>query len=247
MKHPKKLKKEPLIEAIWQVQFENEKINNIGDLLLGILFEKMKQNFSNIQVKRLIGAEIPSIIKQMDMNLRYVPKYAILNYDDPFIWQIGDNIVTLNCRIPYMGWSSFKENIVTLIKFIKESNLIQAPYKHSLRYINFLDQDIFPNLNYLKLNIQLGDIKIQDKIEMKINLEKGGSFYIVQIATNMGINLLNQLKNGTIIDIDTYPVKLPKSWEDLENQLDNLHNDCKGLFFEKIISEDTLKRLEPEY
>lgn len=247
MLYPKKLKKEPLIEVIWQVQFENEKISNVGDILVGILFEKINKQFPGAQVKRLMAAEIPSAIRQIDATLKYVPKYAIQDFDNPFIWQVGDNIVTLNCRVPYVGWSVFKDRIITLINFIKDSNLIKSPYKHSLRYIDFLDQSIFPDLSCLKLNIQIGEIKIHDKIQIKIDLEKGESLYVIQIATNMQINLSNQLKNGIIIDTDTYPIKLPESWENLEGQLDMLHDNCKSLFFEGILTKETIVKLDPEY
>lgn len=47
MTYPKRLKKEPLIEVIWQMQFENEQIGNVGDILVGILFANIKKKHTN--------------------------------------------------------------------------------------------------------------------------------------------------------------------------------------------------------
>lgn len=182
-------------------------------------------------MKRLIGAEIPSPVRQIDVNLKYVPKYLIQSLDEPFIWQIGDSIVTLNCRAPYVGWTVFREKILELIEFVKESNLVVAPYKNSLRYIDFIDHNLFPDLSCLKLHLQLGDILIKDKVQIRMELQKGESFHIIQIATNMQVNLSDQLKNGIIIDIDTYSIEQPNNWDKLIGQLDMLHDDSKRLFF----------------
>jgi len=42
---PIRLKKEPLIEVIWQVQFEGNQ--GIGDILPGVIFTELKKTYSD--------------------------------------------------------------------------------------------------------------------------------------------------------------------------------------------------------
>ena len=62
---PRRLKKEPLIEVVWQVQFEGE--------------------------------------QGIDPNPRFAPKMLMEEPGGSFIWQVGDRVITLNCRTPYVG------------------------------------------------------------------------------------------------------------------------------------------------
>ena len=45
---PKRLKKEPLIEVIWQVQFDNSQ--RVGNVLPGILFNELRKSGRNIKL-----------------------------------------------------------------------------------------------------------------------------------------------------------------------------------------------------
>ena len=74
---PKRLKKEPLIEAIWQAQFEPKEGLPVGDLLLGILYSALKVDYPNLQLHRLPTADIPAAFAQTDPNLRLSPKYRM--------------------------------------------------------------------------------------------------------------------------------------------------------------------------
>ena len=61
---PKRLKQEPLIEAIWQVQFDSP---DVGDVLPGVLFTELRKRHSELQLKRLPAANIPALIAQIEI------------------------------------------------------------------------------------------------------------------------------------------------------------------------------------
>lgn len=69
---PKRLRKEPLIEVLWQLQFQGNQ--GVGDLLSGILFSQLKKEHPQIEWRRLAAADIPAPIAQSDPNLRFAPK-----------------------------------------------------------------------------------------------------------------------------------------------------------------------------
>lgn len=242
---PKRLKKEPLIEAIWQAQFEGEQ--GIGDVLPGILFTALKKRHSALQLRRLPSADIPAPIAQMDPNLRFAAKMLMEEPGGSFIWQVGDRVITLNCRKPYTGWGRFKETVVALTQIVENSGLIPNPLRHSLRYIDLLKDELGADLAPLRLALKLGDHEIRDRVQMRLEIPDAECLHVVQIATAAQANLAGEQMTGSIIDLETLPAKTPGNWETLRAQLDLLHDHSKELFFRQILTIETIWKLEPEY
>ncbi|MBU2802683.1 MAG: TIGR04255 family protein [Acidithiobacillus caldus] len=242
---PRRLKKEPLIEAIWQAQFEGEQ--GIGDVLPGILFTALKKSHSTLQLRRLPSADIPAPIAQIDPNLRFAPKMLMEEPGGSFIWQVGDRVITLNCRKPYTGWASFKEAIVDLTQIVENSGLIPNPQRHSLRYIDLLQDELATDLTALRLALKLGDREIRDRVQMRLELPDAECLHVVQIATAAQANLAGEQMTGSIIDLETLPANTPGNWDNLRAQLDLLHDHSKALFFRQILTIETIRKLEPEY
>lgn len=130
-KIPKRLNKEPLIEAIWQAKFEPKEGLPVGDLLPGILYSNLKVEYPNLQLHRLPTADIPAPVAEVDPNLRFSAKYRMEEPGSPFLLQVGDRIVTMNCRKPYAGWSAFKERILKFVDVIETSGLVPVLGCHS--------------------------------------------------------------------------------------------------------------------
>lgn len=242
---PKRLKKEPLIEAIWQAQFEGEQ--GIGDVLPGILFAGLKKSHTALQLRRLPYADIPAPIAQMNLSLRFVPKVLMEEPGGLSTWQVGDRIVTLNCRKPYVGWARFKEAIVDLTRIIENSGLLPTPPRHSLRYIDLLQGELASDLSPLKLELVLDDHKIRHRVQMRLEIPETDCLHIVQIAAPIDANLPEGMVTGTIIDLESFPTDAPESWDGLRAQLDRLHDRSKELFFRQILTIETIQKLEPEY
>lgn len=242
---PKRLKKEPLIEAIWQAQFEG--MEGIGEVLPGILFTELKKNHPSLQLKRLPTADIPAPIAQVDPNLRFMAKVLMEEVEAPFIWQVGDRIVTLNCRKPYVGWDKFKEAVLALTEIVENSGLIPTPQRHSLRYIDLLRDELATDLGTLRLKLKLGDHEIRDRVQMRLEIPDAECLHVVQLATGMRANLPEGSITGTIIDLETLPKGPPGDWDTVRAQLDWLHERSKTLFFRQILTDETIQKLEPEY
>ena len=245
---PKRLKKEPLIEAIWQVQFEPLNNQPVGDLLPGILYTALKTDHSELQLIRLPTAEIPAQIAQFNPNLRHMAKYRLEEPNSSFMFQIGDRIITLNCRRPYAGWDAFKKEIIALMEIIENSQLVPIPSRHSLRYIDLLALGPTPYLSSLQLSLKLGVFDIQERpLQTRIELQDGSCTHIVQIATPAWVELPQEgKKEGAIIDIETSSTEPPKDWGSIGERIDHLHDRAKALFFENILTEDAIRQMEPE-
>ncbi len=245
---PKRLKKEPLIEAIWQAQFEPTEGLPIGDLLPGILYSALKLDYPNLQLHRLPTADIPAPIAQFDPNLRFSAKYRMEEPGSPFLFQVGDRIVTMNCRKPYSGWSAFKERILNLIKVIESSGLVPTPKRHSLRYIDLLNLNPAPSLNALQVNFQIGQWALENRpIQMRVEIPDGDCNHVVQIATPAEANLPEGKLQGSVIDLETFSSAQPGGWQDVRAQIEQIHDRSKAVFYQQLLTADAIALMEPEY
>jgi uncharacterized protein (TIGR04255 family) len=242
---PKRLREEPLIEAIWQVQFESP---NAGDVLPGLLYAKLKKQYSGLQLNRLPKAEIPAAVVQFDPNLRFAAKVRFDTMDAPFLWQVGDRVATLNCRKPYVGWERSKVAILDLIQTVEDNALVQQPLRHSLRYIDLLTLDTPPELSSLQLSMRVGAHAIQKlPLQARIELPDGEYLHVIQIATPAQVQLPEGIKEGSVVGLETLMTRPLTSWEDARDQLEGLHDRSKPLFFEHLITPDAIQALDPEY
>lgn len=245
---PKRLGKEPLIEAIWQLEFEPEANQSVGDLLPGVMFSTLRKQHPGLKLHRLPNADIPPQIAQNDPNLRNAPKHRMSDEDSPFLYQVGDRVITVNCRIPYVGWSAFKDKILQVIDVVQGSGFVPNPQRHALRFIDLLTLDAPPDLTSLRLKLDVGDFSIQrTPLQMRLELQEKDTVHIVQIVTPAQVTIPTKTQDGTIVDIETYEKLPPQSWEVVKEQLDKLHERSKLMFFGNILTKEAIDRMEPEY
>lgn len=245
---PKRLNKEPLIEAIWQAQFEPKEGLPVGDLLPGILYSALKLDHPNLQLHRLPTADIPAPFAQFDPNLRFSAKYRMEEPGSPFLFQVGDRIVTMNCRKPYAGWSAFKERILKLVEVIESSGLVPTPTRHSLRYIDLLCLDPAPSLKALQVNFQIGEWSLENRpIQMRVEIPDNDCNHVIQIATPAEANLPEGKLQGSVIDLETFSISQPSSWQDVRTQIDQIHDRSKAVFYQQLLTADAIALMDPEY
>lgn len=245
---PTRLNKEPLIEAIWQVQFEPQDGLSIGDLLPGILYSVLKTDYPHLQFHRLPAADIPAPMAQVDPSLRFSAKYRMEEPGSPFLFQVGDRIVTMNCRKPYAGWAAFKERILKLVDVIEGGGLVPTPLRHSLRYIDLLGLDPAPSLNALQVSFQIGEWSLANRpIQMRVEIPDGDCNHVVQIATPAEANLPEGIIQGSVIDLETSFSTPPKCWQDVRTQIDRIHDRSKSVFYQQLLTTEAIALMEPEY
>lgn len=245
---PRRLRIEPLIEAIWQVQFDPAPDQAVGDALPGVLFSALRQGHPGLMIHRLPVADIPAQVAALDPNLRFAAKYRIEAPGWSYLIQVGDRIVTLNCRPPYEGWDMFKQRISALIMILDRSGLIPEPHQHALRYIDLLTLEPPPALGSLRIGLSVGDRAIVgDPVQMRVELPDTGCRHVLQVATPALANLPDGPRQGTLIDLETTAEPTPKRWEAIQDGLEPLHTASKRLFFTQLLSQDAIERMQPEY
>lgn len=242
---PKRLKKEPLIESIWEIRFSSA-VDPVAELLPGLIFKAFGSEFQVIE--RLPAASIPAQLRQADVNWHYVPTVRLNG--PPYAIQVGEHVVSLSCGRPYSGWAKFGEKIRMLAEVLKETNLISAPERFSMKYLDVLPMDGTPTISMLNVVMSLGERHVaSDPVYFRTERTEGNLLHILQIICPAKAQLLGGAEvEGVLVDTDTVYKKEGTTdfWQNLEDRLNAVHDANKKMFFD-LLKEETIASLEPEY
>jgi uncharacterized protein (TIGR04255 family) len=242
---PVRLKKEPLLEAIWEIRFSGGK-SPVADLLPGMLFKSFPGKYGT--AAKLPIADIPAPVIEHDPNLRYVPKIRLAGVNQAV--QIGDRVVSLSCRRPYSGWARFSADIREVAKAVQETGLVDRLERFSLKYIDLIELEKPVGLALLNLDIKMGGYELAAKpVQLRTEIKENDLTHIIQIISPAEVELPGtegRLK-GVLVDIDSIkPMRDDESWDALQQRLDDVHVACKRMFF-SILKPETIEALDPEY
>lgn len=242
---PVRLKKEPLLEAVWEIRFSGAR-SPVADLLPGMLFKSFPGKYDT--AVKLPVADIPAPVVEHDPNLRYVPKIRLEGLNQAV--QIGDRVVSLSCRRPYSGWARFSADIRELAKAVQETGLVDRLERFSLKYIDLIELEKPVGLAHLNLDLRMGKYELAAKpVQLRTEIKEGDLVHIVQIISpaEVGLPGMEGRLKGVLVDIDSIkPMADGESWDVLDQRLDEVHASCKKMFF-NILKPETIEALEPEY
>lgn len=241
---PKRLRKEPLLEAVWEIRFTSDR-ESVAELLPGLIYKAIGIEFPKIE--RLPAADLPSAIVQQDAKLRYVPTVRLEG--SPYSIQIGEHVVSLNCRLPYTGWGNFEPKIMELAEILRETSLITRPERFSLKYIDVIPLTESPSLKPLRVVVKLGTHELTNNhVQLRTEIRENGFLHIVQIVSSaQAVLSTGEHFEGLLLDIDTICQREPgEFWSDFSLLLDRAHQLNKNMFFH-ILTDETIDQLEPEY
>lgn len=239
---PKKLKKEPLIEAVFEVRFQGAPL--LSNLLLGHLMTK----FGNMPVQKLPAADIPEQLREHSQAFKYSPIFQI-KLDKNFIL-IGDRMCAVTSSTPYQGWIEFKKHILEVTKYLEKCGLLTKIERYSLKYVDLIEaESTEEQLNLIDFDLRLGREKIEkEAVNIRIELPRRNFLHAVQIISNSVLEEVGkQTKKGILLNIDSI-ANNPSAdfWESLSDNLEAIHTANKELFFE-FLKDQTISSLEPIY
>lgn len=237
---PKKISPCPIVEAIVEMRFDPVFPPDASDALFGILYNKMKDRFS--EVRKLPILQIPDEIREKDPNFQFKPYYQIIGAS--YILQVGPRVISLNTKGDYQGWENFSSEAVCVFSEINKLGVLGNIKRFALRYVNFFDGDIMDRFD---VDIKIGNIPINQKSLLRTEIQSEKFISTLQITNDAS---MPDGKKGTVVDIDT----IIKSYSNVEafannnlkTTMDEIHLEEKNHFF-RIIGKNFLKELNPEY
>lgn len=243
-KLPKRLRKEPLLDAIFEFRFESDL--PVVNILPGLIFSKLD---GEKKLERLPLSEIPDQIRKNDPVLQYLPLVK-LDWNDYSI-MIGDKSLSVASKLPYKGWNGFKSVIIKIFEMLKESSLISEITRYSTKYVDIISNDLIVPHEAVSIAVRMGSKDlIEHPLHLRIEIPMQDFTNVVQIVSNASVQLTDgSSRHGLVIDIDTVKFHsnlLSLTDDQVVNALDAIHYISKATFFE-CLTEDAISILEPEY
>jgi uncharacterized protein (TIGR04255 family) len=148
----KRYKKSPIIEAVCEVQFEE---NSSWDLAIpGLVYEKIRTKFPIRRQAARVTLGISTPEEQGGPQIGTVPIMQFLRKDEKALIQIGPNLLSVNILKPYPSWQKFLPSIKQGVKSYSAVVMPDSIHRIGLRYINQIN---FPGQN----------IKLEDYLEFR--------------------------------------------------------------------------------
>jgi uncharacterized protein (TIGR04255 family) len=229
----------PLIEAVVDFRFKS---SIPSEAIFGIIYKFFQDKFEK-KFEKLPILQLPEQVRTQDPNLQFQPWYRLKDKD--FLMQVGPQVISFINQNEYVGWTEFYGRIRSSLDKIRELEVIDKFIRLGLRYINFFDFDIYQRIN---LSILKGQLPLSAKqMTFRATLETGSYLTNINIANKATTNRKGQLRQGSILDIDTYIEK--ESLDVFGNQdtlIGDAHDEEKALFF-SLLKEDFLAELNPDF
>lgn len=248
---PTRLRKEPLVDALFEIRFTT-RLPAIANVLPGMIFSKLA-NESNIplHVERLPIADLPIQMRNSDPFLRFQPQVRVLF--DGFNILIGDFTLNIGCKMPYPGWSEFKPRITSILDLLFNTKLIEKIERYSLKYVDVIDDNDLPDrVRRSTVRLSIADHEISSEtFSVRIELPRSDYIHVVQVVSSATATISSgESRTGLLIDVDTIATpnitNVQHVIENIDLLLNNIHEANKAVFFD-CISQEALEYLEPIY
>jgi len=240
---PSKLKHDTIIEAIFELRFEPALPN---EAVFGAVYPIVMGIFSDWQYTPLPPSQLPDFVRNSDFQFKYQPLHRLQGKG--LCVSVGPRVVSFSAIKPYIGWSEWKSIILNVLNKIYDGKVIRYVERTGLRYINFIEQDVFQLIN-VTLEIIGCDVVKPIATAIRTEMKEEEYLKILQLTNNASIPENGQMKNGSLIDIDVVRnrgISDNAFKNDLEVILDKSHTVEKQLFFD-ILKTEFLNELGPIY
>lgn len=243
---PKKLKKEPLIDAVFEVRFTSA--FPAGSVLPGLLFGKLE---GDKKIEQLSLSQLPQAMRDTDPNLRFAP-LSRLDWQQFYI-NVGDRSVSVGFKHPYPGWSNFKPAIIKVMDILKGADILKSVERYSLKYIDLLPAtDLREQVSFINFDVTLAGHKLENEaFQIRLEIPRNGFLHAVQVVSSATATLhTGESRQGLVVDVDTIANQQGISFEELlrgfPDKLEVIHQANKEVFFD-CLNPQTITALEPEY
>lgn len=237
---PTSIHPDPILEAIFEVRFVPQVP---PETVVGLVLAAVRDELP--EMTALPFAQIPDVVRMQDPNLMYNATHIFRR--DKFLLKAGPKVLTFSSLQPYPGWQTWWTRISELSERLAAQGIIEIAERVGLRYVNFFQS---PILEHLNLDVHLiGQDVDQYSSLLKFELPDSGLIKTLQISNRINLQVDNQQRHGSIIDIDclnAINLPAPSFFANIDNIAAHSHNKAKELFF-GLLKPEFLRGFHPEY
>ncbi|MET3513041.1 uncharacterized protein (TIGR04255 family) [Pseudacidovorax sp. 1753] len=244
---PKRLDTPVIGDAIFELRFQTSA--QVVDLLPGTLLTLFGPPTAS---SRLPAGQLPTALRQADAELGYQPAVR-LDWEAHTAF-VGDRLIGIACKLPYRGWSFFKDLINRLLDHVIGIGYVEVVERYSLKYIDFLPDDLFPEgMQKLNWKLEINDASILGhNVVLRTDLKGDDGLTVIrEFGSPMVMNAPDSGKVGTMVSTDIIQFvenfdTVAQFREGFESRLEFIHDESKKIFF-GCIRPEALEVLGPHY
>lgn len=241
MRIPKRLARNPIIDAIAEVRFTS-KIPT--DAIIGLVYSNLQNTFG--QPESLPILQIPAPLREKDPNLRYQACYKFTKPGNVLL--VGPHNVALS-TYPYADWAAASPLLYDVLSRLNEVGLFEGIERLGLRYVNFFENLNICDHSTLKLEVRGLSIAKQS-ITLRTETDFKGFKVITQVSNSAQVQVKGELKRGSILDLDIVKADVNILPESLTSDLKSLFilaNEIADFTFFNLLTDDFINKFEPVY
>jgi uncharacterized protein (TIGR04255 family) len=238
---PRKLKNDPIVEALFELRFTS---SEISEVVVGKLASW--EQWKGFTKQRLPLGDVPATIREQDPNLVYQPVLQLEQSEGKHIVKIGPRVFSYHALPPYPGWAVFEPELTSCTEHLFSMLSDVTATRFGFRYINVLTKDhMIESLRDLNFDIRLAEQALTCPLNLNYQrtwTAKHNS--IVRIASKEFVqNPTAQL--SALVDVDIFTPEEFRSMEGTEAQgwVGEAHEILKKEFF-TLLPEAIIDKLE---
>ncbi len=241
MRIPRRLTRNPIVDAIAEVRFSS---NIPNDAIIGLVYTTVQETFGKPEDLPIL--QIPAPLREKDPNLRYQACYRFTKPGNVLL--IGPHSVALS-TYPYSAWGAASPLLDQILSRLHSVGLFNRIERIGLRYVNF-----FENINVIDhstLMLKVRDVSIAEQsITLRSETEFKGFTVVTQIANRATAQVSGQTKKGSILDLDVIKDHLELKNDAVPELLLDLFkgaNEIAHSAFFNLLDEKFVATFGPEY
>lgn len=243
---PKKLEKEPLLDAICELTVSSQ--FPLLAFLPGHLHATLGKEVTSVVTDNTIPGAPPGAIA-----IGPGPQQVRLNWKGHTI-VVAERSISLIANMPYVGWETYSEGIKELIQKIVESKLVHTVDRVAIRYVNLFPEDrqFGAPMDALNWSLKVGSLQIErGNTQLRHEYTEHGITTVISVVSNAQVMVVGRPTTaGLILDIsavfNTGCPNIEAFAEKSTEMIANLKLASKRAFFD-CLSAETLKLLGPAY
>jgi uncharacterized protein (TIGR04255 family) len=243
-KLPRKLKKDALVEVLFEVRFST---STLPEVFIGKLIAAISALESGMLIERLPMADVPAPIRKSDPNFAYQPTIQIKNKDGNRIARISEMAASWHAVSAYPGWPAFRKEIEKFNKAVAGAVEGTTVERFALRYLNFLnakDHNV-RGLADVTIDVMIGKIVLDAPLNVQYQRTADGQTLAVRVATPEYVQP-GRTDFSLFIDLDVYSKPGEKlGLEQTMKWVKTAHTSIKQQFF-TLLKPEVLQSLVEE-
>jgi uncharacterized protein (TIGR04255 family) len=240
-KIPKKLKKDAIFQAIFDIRFTSR---DLPEVVVGKLAGHSR--WKGWDVQRLAFADIPTTIRQQDPTLQFQPLFELRDRSGARLVRVGDRSLSCHALAPYPGWTAWQPELDTAIDLLHQSFDDFVATRFGLRYINALTPEHFvKDISDLRVSVKIADAPCAGPLVLNYQQDRDVDHTaIVRISSREFVINPMPTDLSAIVDVDVFTP--PSFTSNDPNQgkmwLVDAHTQLKDEFF-RLFHVEMLEKL----